>query len=71
MARYGAKPWRLGALDYLAAPSGPELFGSAVATPWDEKLAIEMEARGRAVHEESVMEVLLGDLAHSESAAKR
>ncbi len=69
MARYGAKPWRLGALDYLAAPPGPELFGSPATTPWDEKLAIEMEARGRAVHEESVMEVLLGDLAHSESAA--
>jgi uncharacterized protein (TIGR02679 family) len=65
MARYRAKPWRLGTRDYLEAPSGPELFGPAAVTPWDEELAIEMEARGCAVHEESVMGLLLGDLAGS------
>jgi len=68
--RYAALPWRFGAADYHAAvavatergtPLQP-LTGTPVATGWDPALGTGMAKRGVAVHEEEVIETLLGDL---------
>jgi uncharacterized protein (TIGR02679 family) len=70
MRRTGAAPWRFGAADYLAAvramrsrgtPAQP-LAGLPVETAWDRDLRRSMLREGAAVHEESVLEVLLLDL---------
>lgn len=55
----GAVPWRMGADDYLAAPGGVPLSGSAVEARWDGDLAAAMRGRGLAVHEEAVLDSLL------------
>lgn len=62
---HGVQPWRFGRDDYLAAVTGPTLAlgGSVAATPWDVALAATMNATGLAVHEESLLDVLLTDLA--------
>ncbi len=62
---HGVEPWRFGQHDYLAAVTGPTLaLGASVgATPWDVELAAVMNETGRAVHEESLVAVLLDDLA--------
>ncbi len=62
---HGVDPWRFGRDDYLAAVTKPTLaLGGAVgATPWDVELATAMNATGLAVHEESLLDVLLADLA--------
>ena len=70
MFALGCEPWRMSAQDYedaveLAEPIAgdlPPLIGPTVATPWDRELAAAMTAIGRAVHEEALVEVLLGDL---------
>jgi uncharacterized protein (TIGR02679 family) len=65
----GAVPWRLGSRDYEAALSGlPSdemlaLEGRSVPTPWDPDLAVVMARQGVAVHEESLLNQLLSDLA--------
>ncbi len=68
--RTGASPWRFRAVDYLAAvqamrsrgtPPQP-LVGPPVETAWDPDLWPSMVREGTAVHEESVVEVLLADL---------
>jgi uncharacterized protein (TIGR02679 family) len=61
--RHGAVPWRFFTADYRAARGGRALEGSPVAAVWDPELQAAMAAGGRAVHEEEVLEVLLGDLA--------
>jgi uncharacterized protein (TIGR02679 family) len=64
----GAQPWRMGAADYeaaldtLQAEFRLELTGAPGTTPWDPELALSMRASGVAVHEESLLDVLLGDL---------
>jgi uncharacterized protein (TIGR02679 family) len=64
----GAQPWRFGADDYLAAveaaPSDARLalHGRPVTTPWDDHLAEDMTRLGVAVHEETLLDVLVGDL---------
>ena len=64
----GAAPWRLTATGYsdavadLEAGSRLALAGSPVATSWDPALAARMRRAGVAVHEESLLPVLLGDL---------
>jgi uncharacterized protein (TIGR02679 family) len=64
----GALPWRLGRDDYaeaverLPAASRLGLSGRAEATPWDEELGRAMAAADVVVHEEAIIEVLLGDL---------
>jgi uncharacterized protein (TIGR02679 family) len=64
----GARPWRFGADDYLAAvEAAPNdarlaLHGRTVATPWSEDLAHEMTRLGVAVHEETLLDVLVVDL---------
>ncbi len=65
MARTGAAPWRLRAVDYEGALAGSRkpLVGAAAETPWDSRLAAAMRAHGMAVEEELVLEDLLADLA--------
>jgi uncharacterized protein (TIGR02679 family) len=64
----GALPWRLGRDDYaeaverLPAASRLGLSGRAEQTPWDEELGRAMAAADVVVHEEAIVEVLLGDL---------
>jgi len=60
---YGAQPWRMGVDDYLAAPKGKALKRAPPATPWCPALAEAMRRERRAVHEESVADLLLADLA--------
>jgi uncharacterized protein (TIGR02679 family) len=64
--RFGVGPWRLGAADYLEATAGARLQGPAVVPRWDPALGDAMRSRGRAVHEETVLGALIGDLAASE-----
>jgi uncharacterized protein (TIGR02679 family) len=61
--RHGAVPWRFCSADYRAARGGRPLEGSPVAAAWDPDLEAAMLAGGRAVHEEEVLDLLLGDLA--------
>ena len=64
----GAVPWRFGRDDYTDAverlPAGSRLglSGRAEATPWDEELGSAMAAADVAVHEEAIVDLLLGDL---------
>ncbi len=66
----GAYPWRLNAADYddaiatLRAESRLALSGAPVRIRWDEALAARMRHVGIAVHEESLLPVLLTDLTH-------
>lgn len=65
---FGARPWRFGAGDYLAAvdnmPShARRLKGRPVDAGWDSALSAAMRSQGVAVHEESVAGILLADLA--------
>jgi len=72
VAKYGAAPWRMWTSDYLAALRGvgdvelgietEPLKGPPAPSPWDPALAVEMAARGRAVMEERLLALLLGDL---------
>jgi uncharacterized protein (TIGR02679 family) len=62
MRRFGARPWRFTATDYVAA-EGPPLSGRPVDALWDASLMPCMQAGRRALHEESVIEDLLQDLA--------
>jgi uncharacterized protein (TIGR02679 family) len=68
--RYGARPWRMAADDYeqLAAHALAQgspllpLTGTPVDAAWDLRLASTMTARNTALHEESALPLLLGDL---------
>jgi uncharacterized protein (TIGR02679 family) len=61
--RHGAGPWRLSSADYRASRGGRPLHGDPVTAVWDAQLQPAMLERGRAVHEEEVLDLLLGDLA--------
>ena len=63
--RHGARPWRLATEDYVHATSagGAPLGGEAVAACWDSHLEPTMVEAGCAIHEESVLDSLLTDLA--------
>lgn len=61
--RFAVCPWRLGAADYLQAAGGAHLRGPAVVPRWDSALGDAMRDRGLAVHEETVVGLLLADLA--------
>lgn len=63
LTRTGGRPWRFDAVAYAAATKGVELSGPAFVAPWDPALSAAMEACGRAVHEEAVLDALIGDLA--------
>ncbi len=65
-SRFGAVPWRFTAADYrravsTAAPAQP-LSGSPVDAVWDAGLTRVMRETGRAVSEEQLLDVLIGDL---------
>jgi uncharacterized protein (TIGR02679 family) len=69
--RYAARPWRMSAADYeehvriardRATPLQP-LSGKPAAAEWDPELAPAMEKIGVGVQEESILELLLTDLA--------
>jgi uncharacterized protein (TIGR02679 family) len=70
IGRYGAKPWRFGAGDYLRAVTrakergtpGQPLAGRPVIPSWDPLLAGAMTAQNVAVHEEAVIDDLLLEL---------
>jgi len=63
MERFGALPWRMSPNDYfVAASDGIPLQGDPVVAGWDESLTERMLETGRAVHEEMVLDALLGDL---------
>lgn len=63
MERFGALPWRMSPNDYLVAASdGIPLQGDPVLAAWDESLTETMLETGRAVHEEMVLDALLGEL---------
>jgi uncharacterized protein (TIGR02679 family) len=66
LARYRARPWRMGARDYEAAVSanglGVDLSGQPGPTPWDPALREAMSLAGHAVYEETVADQLLADL---------
>ncbi|MET9882729.1 TIGR02679 family protein [Streptomyces sp. NPDC006430] len=61
------RPWRYTAADYraaaLARPGGPPLTGRSVEAPWDPELPRALEERGVRVEEETLLDVLLSDLA--------
>ncbi len=69
-ASCGARPWRMSSSDYeeaLAAAGAlvadlPRLEGPPVEASWDPSLGPAMERAGRAVHEEAMLETLVGDL---------
>lgn len=66
MKRHGAEPWRYDAAIYErlndAHAAGPELVGPKVEASWDVRLGSAMAKRGRAVHEEAMLDELLEDL---------
>jgi uncharacterized protein (TIGR02679 family) len=60
-------PWRYTVTDYRAAalkgPEGPPLAGPRAEAPWDPDLAHALAELGVRVEEETVLDVLLSDLA--------
>lgn len=58
------QPWRLTShdLSLLTERPGPPLEGQRIETPWDPPLADALARRGSALHEEAVLDLLLGDL---------
>jgi uncharacterized protein (TIGR02679 family) len=63
-----ARPWRMGAQDYLAsiagtAPTGRGRLRSVPETPWGPSLSQVMTRHGVAAYEETLIDVLLGDVA--------
>jgi uncharacterized protein (TIGR02679 family) len=68
MRRHGAAPWRFFSADYRTARDGRPLRGDPVAAVWDPDLQTAMLDVGRAVHEEEVLDLLLGDLASTPRA---
>ncbi len=68
MATFGAGPWRMATIDYLAATGALPLDGQAVEATWDPGLTVAMGQRGIAIHEEAVLSDLLADLPRSRPA---
>ncbi|MDP1610526.1 MAG: TIGR02679 family protein [Sulfuritalea sp.] len=73
MRTCGARPWRYGTADYLAAVRAVPVHARAlgpdsVAADWDADLASAMRARAQAVDEEAVAAALMPDLDGSELA---
>ncbi|MDZ7852992.1 MAG: TIGR02679 family protein [Halomonas sp.] len=64
LERFAMRPWRMGAGDLMeyANLDGKPLAGRPIEARWDPRLRCILEARGRAVHEEQLMDFLLDDL---------
>jgi uncharacterized protein (TIGR02679 family) len=64
LERFAMRPWRMGAADLVdyAGLGGKALAGRSIEARWDPELRAALEARGRAVHEEQLIDILLGDL---------
>lgn len=64
LARFAMRPWRMAAEDLKshAHLEGKPLEGRAQEAAWDPQLRAALERRGRALHEEQLIEILLGDL---------
>lgn len=65
MRELGAVPWRFSVEDYMAACAGAVGIlaeGEMVEADWDAELGGEMRDRRQEVHEEAVVETLIGDL---------
>ncbi|GLR45991.1 hypothetical protein GCM10007880_65090 [Mesorhizobium amorphae] len=67
MREHGAKPWRFGAIDYLAAvQTAPKpahaLAGNPVDASWDGALTLVMQEQRVAIAEEALAASLLQDL---------
>ncbi|TDD73068.1 DUF2399 domain-containing protein [Jiangella aurantiaca] len=54
-----------------ASTPTPLSASTPVETPWDPQLAADMSRRGIAVHEESLLGVLLGDLGLADGVPER
>jgi uncharacterized protein (TIGR02679 family) len=65
ITRFGARSWQMTADDYLQAvrADGPELAGNQVEPVWDPELGAAMRRHGRALHEETVLALILDGLA--------
>ena len=59
--RFGARPWRMSRADYeaAAAQAGRPLGATPPAAIWDPELTPAIVARGRAVHEEQLLDGLV------------
>jgi uncharacterized protein (TIGR02679 family) len=68
ITRFAARPWRMTADDYLHAvrPGGAAFVGKQIEPAWDPELGAAMRSHGRAVHEESVLPLILDALAGSQ-----
>ncbi|WP_290909688.1 TIGR02679 family protein [Halomonas sp.] len=64
LSRFSMRPWRMGGGDLEAYShlEGKPLEGRPLDALWDTCLRATMELRGQALHEEQLIEVLLGDL---------
>ncbi|MDY7117520.1 TIGR02679 family protein [Halomonas sp. SSL-5] len=64
LARFAMRPWRMAAEDLKshAHLEGKPLEGRAQEAAWDPQLRAALERRGRALHEEQLIETLLHDL---------
>lgn len=64
LERFAMRPWRMRADELLGYVDlgGTPLAGRPLEARWDPELRAVMEARGRAVHEEQLIDILLGDL---------
>jgi len=62
--RFGAVPWRMSRADYeaAAANAGRPLGAAPPEASWDPELATAIATRGRAVHEEQLLDELVHEL---------
>jgi uncharacterized protein (TIGR02679 family) len=69
MRRHGARPWRMGAADYLAGLRADaeyvKLTGTPQPAPWDPELGQVMAEAGRVLFEETVAGTLVRDLSEA------
>jgi len=62
--RFGATPWRMGREEYeaAAASAGRPLGAAPPEASWDPQLTTAIVSRGRAVHEEQLLDELVHEL---------
>lgn len=67
ITRFSARPWQMTCGDYLheVRSDGPALAGIQVEPAWDHELGAAMRSHGHALHEETVLALILDGLAAS------